>query len=162
MNLIVAVDEKWGIGNDGKLLAHLPGDLKYFKEKTRGKTVVMGRKTLDSLPGGKPLPERTNIVLTRNRNYEKEGCKVVHSKDELIKECSGYEKDEVMIIGGASLYRMFLDDCEKLYVTRIFSAFSADTFFPNLDEDQRFKMTYQSPLQKENQLSYVWTEYTRI
>ena len=84
MELIAAADKTWAIGRDGKLLCHLPGELKYFKEKTTGKTVVMGRKTLESLPGSKPLPNRRNIVLTKDLSFEKEGCEIVHSVDKLF------------------------------------------------------------------------------
>ena len=104
MNMIVAADKNWGIGKDGQLLTHLSGDLKYFKERTLGKAVVMGRKTLESLPGGRPLPGRTNIVLTANPDYEKEGCVIVHSMEELREKCAEFPADGVMIIGGAILY----------------------------------------------------------
>ena len=95
MKLIAAADKNWSIGKDGGLLCHMPGDLKFFKEKTLGKTVVMGRKTLDSLPGGKPLPGRTNVVLTRDENFHREGCIVIHSIEELL---SGWKSDDVMVM----------------------------------------------------------------
>lgn len=161
MNLIVAVDQNWGIGKKGGLLVHLPGDLKFFKEKTLGKVVVMGRTTLESLPGQRPLPGRTNIVLSRNADYQKEGCVVIHSKEELEELREKYGEDEVFIIGGGTLYKEFLDLCEKLYVTRIFSTFGADTFFPNLDETKEFEITWESDVQLEKGVSYVWLEYTR-
>ena len=122
MNMIVAADINCGIGKDGGLLTHLSGDLKYFKEKTLGKVVVMGRKTLESLPGGKPLPGRTNIVLTSNPDFNKEGCIVVRNMDELRSKCSEYPEDMVMIIGGAMLYNALMEECESLFITKIYKA----------------------------------------
>ena len=90
MKAIVVADENWGIGKDGKLLAHLPGDLKYFKEKTKGKTLVMGRKTLESLPGCNPLPDRKNIILTSDDCFEKEGCVVCNGMDQFFDESDGF------------------------------------------------------------------------
>ena len=89
MNLIAAADEAWGIGKDGGLLAHLPGDMKYFRETTQGKVVVMGRKTLESFPGGRPLKNRTNIVLTRNGAYQPEGVRVCRSREEALEASEG-------------------------------------------------------------------------
>lgn len=159
MKLIVAADKNWAIGNEGKLLCHLPGDLKYFKEKTTGKTVVMGRKTLESLPGGKPLPKRKNIVLTRNQSFAKEGCTVVHSIEELLEKYSG---EDVMVIGGGEIYCKVLQYCEGCYVTKIDAEFEADTHFPNIDESADFELVWQSEEQKENGIIYRFTEYKRM
>ena len=125
MELIAAADKNWAIGRDGKLLCHLPGELKYFKEKTTGKTVVMGRKTLESLPGSKPLPNRRNIVLTKDLSFEKEGCEIVHSVDELF-DILGEEP--VMVMGGASVYEQLLPYCDSCYITKIDACFDADTY----------------------------------
>ena len=119
MNMIVAADKNWGIGKDGQLLTHLSGDLKYFKERTMGKAVVMGRKTLESLPGGRPLPGRTNIVLTANPDYKKEDCVIVHNKEELCEKCAEFPADGVMIIGGATLYNELMEQCDSLFITKI-------------------------------------------
>ena len=100
MNLIAAADLNWGIGKDGNLLTHLSGDLKYFKQKTSGKVVVMGRATLESLPGGNPLPNCTNIVLTSQKNFTKEGCLIARNLDELAGICADYAPEDVMVIGG--------------------------------------------------------------
>lgn len=161
MKLILAVDINWAIGNKGGLLCHLPGDLKYFKEKTQGKTVVMGRPTLESLPGGKPLPKRENIVLTSNRNYEKEGVLVVHSEDELMAQVATRNTDEVMIIGGGKVYRDFLPKCDTCYVTKIYEEFEADTWFVNLDENPDFEVVWESDMQEENGIRYRFFEYSR-
>lgn len=163
MKIIVAADKNWGIGKDGQLLCHLPGDLKYFKEKTTGKIVVMGRKTLESLPGGRPLPNRTNVILTRNKNFEKEGCITVAGVKELfsVLESLG-ENVDVMIIGGGDIYRQLLPYCNACYVTKLIKEFDADTYFPNLDESTDFKIVWQSEKKGENGIEYVFTEYRRL
>ena len=103
MNLIVAVDEKWGIGKDGGLLAHLPEDMKYFRETTRGRTVVMGRRTLESFPGGKPLKNRVNMVLSRDEAYAPEGVRVYHSVEDVLEALRDCREEDVFIIGGGIL-----------------------------------------------------------
>ncbi len=122
MNLIAAADLNWGIGKDGNLLTHLSGDLKYFKQKTSGKVVVMGRATLESLPGGRPLPERTNIVLTIDTSFGKEGCIIVHGMEELMRECAKYAPDDVMIIGGEQVYVQLIRQCDRIFITKIFES----------------------------------------
>ena len=160
MNAIVVVDENWAIGRDGGLLTHLPGDLKYYKSKTLGKTVVIGRKTLESFPGGKPLPGRTNIVLTANEDYEAEGCIICHSKEEVLAELEKCASEDVYISGGAAVYRQFMEDCDVFYVTKIYSSFEADRFFPDLDA-AGYQVTWQSDLQEEKGLSYRFLRYER-
>lgn len=162
MNLIVAVDRKWGIGRDNGLLAHLPNDLKYFKEHTLGKVVVMGRKTLESMPGSKALPKRTNIVLTGNRDYEAPGCVVVNSEEELFAVLGQYDTDDVWLIGGASMYNRYFGMCDKLFVTRIDADLDADTFIFDLDEDSSYIVSSQSEPQTENGITYRWLVYERV
>ena len=111
MDLIVAAAKSWGIGKDNGLLASLPTDMKYFKEHTMGKVVVMGRKTLESLPGKKGLPKRTNIVLTTNPDYEAERCIIVNSEDELFEKLSEYDPEEVMLIGCTTSIISSATDC---------------------------------------------------
>ena len=161
MDMIVAADKNWGIGKDGQLLTHLSGDLKYFKERTLGKAVVMGRKTLESLPGGRPLPGRANIVLTANPDYEKEGCVIVHSMDELRKKCLEYPDDGVMIIGGATLYNELMEECKSLFITKIYDEFEADAFIKNADELPDYKVVWQSEMQEEHGIRYQFFEYKR-
>ena len=122
MKIIVAVDRNWAIGKGNSLLAHLPGDLKHFREKTLGKTVVMGRQTLESFPGGKPLPGRTNIVLTTNEDYPAD-CEICCSKEHLFQCLDNCDLDQVFIIGGEQIYREFLSHCDRAYVTKIDAAF---------------------------------------
>ncbi len=161
MKLILAADENWAIGRDGGLLCHIPGDLKYFKQRTTGKTVVMGRATLESFPGGKPLPNRKNIVLTRRQDYEKEGALIVHSEEELQELLHGCNEDDVLILGGGQVYRQFLPQCDTCYITRIYDSFPADTWFVNLDEDPAFEIVWESDLQEENGVRYRFFEYRR-
>ena len=161
MRLILAADENWAIGREGSLLCHIPGDLKYFKERTSGKTVVMGRATLESLPGGKPLPRRDNIVLTRRQDYQKEGVLIAHDEEELGALLAGRNPDDVYIIGGGQVYRQFLPQCDVCYITRIYEKFPADTWFVDLDEDDRFEVSWKSRMQEENGIRYRFFEYRR-
>lgn len=161
MNMIVAADKNWGIGKKGKLLTHLSGELKYFKERTLGKAVVMGRKTLESLPGGRPLPGRTNIVLTANPDYEKEGCIIVRSMDELREKCAEFPADGVMIIGGASLYNRLMEECESLFITKIYEEFEADAFIKDADDLSGYNVVWQSEMQEEHGIKYQFFEYKR-
>ena len=107
MNLIVAVDKNWAIGKDNKLLVSIPDDMKFFRETTSGKVVVMGRKTLESFPNGKPLKNRVNIVLTRDESYQVKDAIVVHSKEELDKELAKYNSDDIFVIGGESICHIY-------------------------------------------------------
>ena len=138
MRMILAADEKWGIGKEGGLLCHLPEDLKYFKEKTLGKTVIMGRVTLESLPGKKGLPGRRNIVLTRDPDYLAQDTEAVSSEEELWSTLTGVRQEDIMVIGGEQIYNALLPFCDVCYVTKIYQDFDADRFFVNLDEDERF------------------------
>lgn len=160
MNAIVVVDKNWKIGRDGGLLVHLPGDLKYFKERTYGKTIVIGRKTLESFPGKKPLPGRKNIVLTKQADYSAEGCSICHSKEDVM-ELLGEDTDGVFIAGGESIYREFLADCDTVFLTRIYAEFPADRCFPNLDESGEFSITWESGIQEEKGISYQFFQYVR-
>lgn len=141
MNLIVAVDENWGIGYQGDLLARVSTDLKNFKRVTGGKTVVYGSNTLATFPGGRVLPNRTNIVLNWDPDYAPEGAIVVHSLEELFEELKKYPADEVFVIGGASVYNQLLPYCDKAYVTKFLKVFASDVRIPNLDEAEDWQLT---------------------
>lgn len=161
MKMIVAVDKKWGIGCDNCLLISIPKDMQYFKENTLGKVVVMGRKTLESMPGAKSLPKRTNIVLTTNRSFEAERCIVVHSEEEMFDEIAKYNPDDVYLIGGASIYNKFYKLCDKLYITKIDAELNADTFIINIDEDDDYEMVSESNPITENGVTYRFCVYER-
>lgn len=161
MKLILAADRNWAIGKDGDLLCHLPGEMKYFKEKTVGKTVIMGRGTLESLPGKKPLPKRENIVISGNPDYAVPGAVVLHSHEELFDYIRDKDSDEVMVMGGGRVYRELLPYCDTCYITRIYESFDADTWFVNLDEMPEFEIVWQSELQEENGIQYRFLEYRR-
>jgi dihydrofolate reductase len=161
MNLIVAVDENWGIGYKGKLLTYLPDDLKYFKEKTLYKVVVMGRKTLESLPNGKPLANRTNIVLTRDKNYKCDGVTVCNSINELTETIKDYDSDSVFIIGGAQIYNELINDCNKAYVTKIYKEFIVDASIKNIDILPNWELIEKSPIHEYNGTNYCFCVYEK-
>jgi dihydrofolate reductase len=134
MNLIASADDNWGIGCKGKLLCHVPADMRWFKAQTTGKIVVMGQLTLESLPGGQPLSNRINIVLSDNPDFFVEGCIVVHTLNDLFRETARYAKEDIFVIGGASVYALLLPYCHKAYITKFHHKFPADRFLPNLDD----------------------------
>lgn len=161
MNLIVAVDKNWAIGNKNQLLVRIPADQKFFRETTTGKIVVMGRKTLESFPNGLPLKNRTNIVLTSDRSYAVPGAVVVHSMDELHEELKKYPSGDIFVIGGETVYRQLLDECDTAHITKIDYAFEADTYFPNLDERDDWEITADSEEQTYFDLEYYFYKYER-
>ncbi|MCD8019280.1 MAG: dihydrofolate reductase [Clostridiales bacterium] len=134
MDLIVAADNNWAIGRENELLIRIPEDMKYFRRLTEKNVVVMGRKTLESFPGGKALPNRVNIVLTRQSGYDGKGAVVVHNEEELRTELENYREKQIFIIGGESIYRLLLPFCEKAYVTCLDYMYEADTWMPDLDK----------------------------
>lgn len=161
MNLIVAVDSNWGIGKDNKLLVNIPADMKFFRTTTSGKVVIMGRKTLESFPNGLPLKNRINIVITGNKDYKVKGAVVVHSIEEALREAGKYPSEDVYVIGGDSIYRQMLPYCTKAHVTKIDFAYQADTFFPDLDQMEEWKVTEESEEQTYFDLEYTFVTYER-
>lgn len=161
MNLIVAVDENWAIGKDNKLLVSIPSDMKFFRQTTTGKVVVMGRKTLESFPNGLPLKNRTNIILTRNPDYQVKDAVTVHSVPELLEELKKYDSQDVYVIGGSSVYQELLPYCDVAHVTKIFHGYEADAHFPNLDEMQDWQVTGESEEQTYFDLEYQFVRYER-
>lgn len=139
MFYIVNVDHNWAIGADGDMLVHLKSDLKFFKEQTMGKTVLMGRKTYESLPNQTALPGRRNVVLTRNEGFEADGFEVVHSVDEALKLAATMEPDDFVIMGGANIYETFRQYCDHAIITKIHTSFaSPDSHITNLDEAENW------------------------
>ena len=159
--MIVTVDNNWAIGSKGGLLVRIPNDHKNFRQETAGKVVVLGRKTLETFPQGMPLQNRTNIILSANPDYRVKDAVVVHSKEELLKELSKYQDDEVYIIGGESVYRMMLPYCNVVHVTKIDHIYDADAYFPNLDEMYEWEITNDSEEQTYFDIAYQFIKYER-
>lgn len=157
MQAIVAVSRSWGIGKDGQLLFHISADLQRFRALTTGHTVVMGRKTLQSLPGGRGLPNRRSLVLTRQERFTPERAETVHSLAELL----ALAGDEAFVIGGQEVYEQLLPYCTRAYVTKVFADVPADAFFPNLDEDPLWRAVSTGEMQEENGLTFQYVEYQR-
>ncbi|MBQ6129011.1 MAG: dihydrofolate reductase [Lachnospiraceae bacterium] len=155
MKCIAAVDNNWAIGFKGKLLVSIPNDQKMFRNETQGKVVVLGRKTLETFPGGLPLKMRTNIILTRNRDYSVKDAVVVRDDEELFAELSGYDSDDIYIIGGDSVYKRYIKYCDTAIITKIDQSYESDAFFPNLDEDPDWEMVAES-----EEMTYFSVEYT--
>ena len=161
MNAIAAVDANWAIGNKNRLLTSIPADMKFFREKTMGHVVVMGRKTLESFPNGLPLKNRVNIVLTANSSYKVKDAIIVHTKEELLEELKKYDSNELYVIGGGSIYEMLIPYCDTAYITKIDHVYAADTYFPNLDQMDDWEMTEVSEEQTCFDLEYVFAKYER-
>lgn len=161
MKLIVAVDNNWGIGKDNKLLVSIPADMKFFRQETMNKVVVMGRKTLESFPNGLPLKNRTNIVLTRDTSYQVKDAILVHSVEELLEELKKYSRDDIYVIGGDSIYKQLLPYCDTAHVTKIDYSYEADSFFPNLDEMEEWQVAASSEEQTYFDLEYAFVKYTK-
>ena len=161
MNLIANVDINWAIGKNNQLLVKIPADMKFFRETTTGKVVVMGRKTLESFPNGQPLKKRTNIVLTHDRNYRVADAIVVYSMDELHEELKKYPSEDIYIIGGESIYRQLVDECDVAHITMVDYAYDADAHFPNLDEKPEWRITQDSEEQTYFDLIYHFYKYEK-
>ena len=161
MNLIAAVDKNWAIGRNNKLLVSIPDDMKFFRETTTGKVVVMGRKTLESFPGKKPLKNRVNIVLTSDNSYQVDGAVIVHDMDELHEELKKYDSQDIYVIGGESIYRQLLDECDVAHITKIDFSYEADAWFTNLDEKEEWVVTADSEEQTYFDLEYYFYKYEK-
>lgn len=157
MNLIVAVSLDYAIGKDNKLLFRLPTDMAFFKEKTMGKTVVMGEKTYLSLPK-RPLLNRINIVLSDNPNFVAEGAIVVHTLDDLFKELKKYRSEDIFVCGGASIYNLLMNYCDTAYVTKVEKIVDADTYINDIEE-HGFVLKEVSPQIEENDLTFTFQTY---
>lgn len=159
MNLIVAADQNWAIGKGGDQLCYLKEDLKRFKELTSGHPVILGRKTLATFPGGRPLKNRPNLILSRDPDFSVEGGTVFHDLESLLSAAP----TDSFVIGGGSVYKALLPYCDTAYVTRIAHAFpDADTFFPDLDADPAWQVvSAEEPLEQDG-LVYRYVTYKRI
>ena len=161
MNLIVAVDKNWGIGYKGTQPVEIPMDRKFFREVTSGNVVVLGRKTLETFPNGLPLMNRTNIVLTENRDFKVKGAIVCHSVEEVLEELKNYADEDVYVVGGESIYRQFLPYCNVAHVTKIDYEYQVDRYFPNLDEMEDWVITADSDEQTYFDLEYTFVKYEK-
>lgn len=161
MNLIAAVDRKWGIGRNGRLLVSIPSDRKLFQEETTGKVIVMGRKTLETLPNKMPLPNRVNVILSGKPDFQAKGAVVTHSMEETLSLLTAYPPDDIFIIGGAQIYRAFLPYCDTAHVTYIDYEYEADAYFPNLDRQKDWKLCIESEEQTYFDIEYYFRMYRR-
>lgn len=161
MNLIVAVDNNWAIGYKNQLLVSIPADMRFFRDETSGKVVILGKKTLDTFPGGKPLKNRLNIIISRQMDLKVSDAIVVHSIEEALEAASGYKSEDIYVIGGATIYEQMLPYCEVAHVTKINYSYEADTYFPNLDEKEDWTLEIESEEQTYYDLEYTFCKYVR-
>lgn len=162
MNLIVAVDNNWAIGYQNKLLVSIPADMRFFRDETKDKVVIMGKNTLLSFPGGVPLKNRTNIVITKQMDYTVKDAIVVHSIEETLELTKSYNSKDIFVIGGASIYKQMLPYCEVAHVTKIDYTYLADTHFPNLDKMEGWVLKEESEEQTYYDLTYTFCRYEKM
>jgi dihydrofolate reductase len=158
ISIIVAADEQNGIGKNNELLCHLPADLKYFKNLTTGHSILMGRKTYESI--GKPLPNRTNIVISRNTNFI-EGCFVFNTIEAGIAYAKTLNETELFIIGGDSIYAQVLNESDTIYLTRTHHVFEADAFFPSLESNWKLISEIKNLADEKNKFDYSFQVFER-
>lgn len=162
MELIVNVTENWGIGLRDRLLVSISADLKRFRALTMGKTVILGRRTLATFPGGRPLKNRENIVLTHDEHFAAEGALVAHDLPELFALLHGKNTDDVCVIGGASVYEQLLPYCARARVTKTQLTPEADRFFPNLDALENWQIEHETSPQEENGVCFSYIDYVNL
>ena len=157
ITLIAAVAQNNGLGKDNQLLWHLPDDFKRFKIITSGHYIIMGRKTFESFP--KPLPNRTHVIITRQKNYNSEGCIVVNSLDEAIQSCP--KNEAIFIIGGGEIYKQSIAIADKIDITRVHNSFEADTFFPEI-EIEKWQLIFEEFHSKDERHDFDFTFQTYV
>ena len=164
LSIIVAVAENRVIGKDNKLVWHLPDDMKYFKEKTKGHCIITGRKNYESIPEKfRPLSGRTNIVVTRQKNYVAHGATVVNDISKAIATAKEKGEEECFIIGGADIYKQTIELCDKLYYTKVFHSFDGDAFFPEIDEKKWELQNYlKHETDPKHEFSFAFCEFEKI
>lgn len=158
MNVIVAVDENWAIGKDGDQLVYIPQDLKRFKELTTGHPVILGRKTMATFPGGKPLKGRRNLILSRNPDFAPEGAEVYRDMDSLLAQAP----EDGFVIGGESVYNALLERCDTAYITKLHRAYPADCWFPDLDKDPAWTLVEESESMEHEGLVFHYATYKKV
>lgn len=159
MNLIAAVSSDWGIGKNNGLLFSIPEDMKFFRQSTLGGVIIIGRKTLESFPGGKPLKNRTNIVLTRDKSYSADGAVTVHSAEELSEVLKKLPTDNVWVCGGAEIYKLLYSKCDYAYITKVAAAADADKYLVNFDETSGWKKIYTSEAKADGDYRFTFNTY---
>ncbi|CDQ19561.1 dihydrofolate reductase [Halobacillus karajensis] len=160
ISFIFAMDKNQLIGKDNDLPWHIPNDFKFFKDKTWGKTIIMGRKTFESF--GKPLPERTHIVITSNKNYDRKGCTVIHSIDQILELEKENPEKEWFVIGGSVLFEKMLPYADRMYLTFIDASFEGDTYFPDFDTSEWALLFETKGLKDDrNPYDYYFRTYER-
>lgn len=159
MKLIAAVDKNWGIGYQGNLLARISEDQKHFRNLTTGNVVVLGRKTLSGFPGGRPLKNRTNIILTRQPDFSAGDALIAHSLEELTETLKSFDPDRIFICGGASLYVQLLDYCHEAVITKIDQTYPADAYFPDLDRNPAWQLSSESEIKNDGDLQFRFCYY---
>ena len=157
MELVVAVDQNWAIGNQGDQLVYIPEDLKHFKELTLGKTVIAGLRTLATFPGGRPLKNRENWILCHDPKLAPEGARVFYDLESLLEA----DPKDAVVIGGASVYKALLPYCDTAHITKLEAAYPADTWFPNLDEDEAWEVAEVSEPYMHEDLTFRYVTYKR-
>lgn len=164
MKLSVAVTQNWAIGNQNQLLVRIPEDMKRFRQRTRGKTVVMGRLTFFSLPGAQPLKNRTNLVLSRDSGLEIPGVQVFNTVDQLLEGLAPYPAEDVFVIGGQIVYERLLPFCTEAFVTKAITPalLTADRFFPDLDALPTWQLAEEEPEMTHEDIRYRFCRYVRI
>jgi len=159
--MIASADKNWAIGNKGGLLAHVSADMRFFKSKTVGNTVILGRKTLSTFPGGRPLKDRDNIILTSDRSFDGQGAYVVHSVEELLEYVKKYDSDSLYVIGGGVVYDELLPYCDTAYITKFDMEYEADTHIKNLDAAEEWYLAEEGEPMEEKGIGYKFCTYKR-
>lgn len=159
MIAIVAVDRNWAIGQGGEQLIYISRDLKRFKEFTTGNTIILGRKTMYTFPGSKPLKNRRNLILSRTPGFAPEGAEVYPGLEELMEHVD--DPDNTYVVGGASVYHTMIGQCDRAYVTKIDTEFPADCWFPNLDEDPAWEIESEGDWMEQDGVRFRYVNYIR-
>ena len=159
MIAIVAVDRNWGIGKDGEQLIYIPEDLKRFKNFTTGNTIVLGRKTMYTFPGSKPLKNRRNLILSRSPDFKVEGGEVFPDLASLMEQVT--DPDNTYVVGGAMVYNTMIGQCDRAYITKIDGSYPADCWFPNLDADPNWEIEWEGEELEHEGVKYRYVNYRR-
>lgn len=159
MIAIVAVDKNWGIGKDGEQIVYIAEDLKRFKAFTTGNTIILGRKTMATFPGSKPLKNRRNLILSRNPDFRPEGAEVFPGLEELMEKVT--DPDNTYVVGGASVYHTMIGQCDRAYVTKIDAEYPADCWFPNLDADPNWEVESEGKWLEQEGVRFRYVNYRR-